>query len=431
MVTCLQKCRRNSNCTGLALGPVGNETNEYRRTCHTLWYIDESDCRDDNQCRQLGFQVFHLSRPLTTTTEMASTVSVIEDQSSTMALTTSTTIESSTTTTKFTTSTAEPSTITKESTTTTSEPSTTNMEPSTTTMEPSTTTMESSTTTMESSTTTMEPSTTTSNPSTTTAESTTETTDSTTATTESMTTTTEASTTTTESTTTTAEPSIKTTESSSTTTEPSITTTEITTTTAEPSTTTTESTTTTPEPSGTTTTTEGSECAGGMFDSAAYSKCKDNELELKCGTPLATFVCPNQPRDQHIINGLTADVALFKDSNMKSICKNVFQQSTFELKSKKTPYEPFDGMMGCDTDEIITSIEVCYEKTLKFISVECSKLMYKYKLEDSRDAISNSKQDRKNAVCPEDKTLVTLTLNKEDDGDVDVKIECAKIVTEM
>ncbi|GBM55596.1 hypothetical protein AVEN_74549-1 [Araneus ventricosus] len=61
MVTCLQKCRSDSNCTGLALGPIDNETETYSRTCHTLWDINEADCDEWEACKFEGFQVFHAS----------------------------------------------------------------------------------------------------------------------------------------------------------------------------------------------------------------------------------------------------------------------------------------------------------------------------------------------------------------------------------
>ncbi|GFS76734.1 uncharacterized protein TNCV_1622921 [Trichonephila clavipes] len=59
MVTCLQKCRSDSDCTGLALGPVQEDTEDYARTCHTLKGINEMDCSSDEDCKQEGFQVYH------------------------------------------------------------------------------------------------------------------------------------------------------------------------------------------------------------------------------------------------------------------------------------------------------------------------------------------------------------------------------------
>ncbi|GIY56569.1 uncharacterized protein CDAR_220531 [Caerostris darwini] len=276
MVTCLQKCRSDSNCTGLALGPVNNETDDYTRTCYTLWDINEFDCIAKDVCKHEGFHVYHMSQPITTTTEMESTTEMTS---------------TSTTTDRATTSTTELPSTTKPPMTTTTEA------------------MSSST--------------------------------------ESATTTTEA---------------------------------------------------------------------------------KPDRYSENCKGTVTSIICSaGGPRSQQHVYGLTATVPLFTDATMKVKCANAFQQTVFKMDSEKSAYTPFSGQMGCKPDQTITGIDVCFEGELKYVAIECNTLVSGYSLEDSKDSAGNSKQDLNNAICADEKAMVTLKLNKNDNGEIFVKIGCAKI----
>ncbi|GFY47342.1 uncharacterized protein TNIN_61951 [Trichonephila inaurata madagascariensis] len=496
MITCLQKCRNNPNCSGLALGPLPEETDNFARTCYTLWDVNEVDCEKDD-CKKEGFQVYHTSKPVTITTEIptttnaptttsttevpimttenmtitstqAATSTTTENQATTTqastttttgapntttkALITTTSKAPTTTTTEFTatTSTVAPSTTTTEaptttttkapSTTTTKAPTTTTTEtPIPTTKSPTTTSTETPTTTTTeapTTTTTKAPTTTTTKaPTTTTTETPTPTTKSPTTTvgTPTTTTTTEIPTTATEKDTTTittlapttSEP---TTSKATTTTEPTTTTTKATTTT-EPTSTTTKTTTTT-EPTTTTTleptTTKASKCSDNGIGSSVYSKCKDQDFG-ECAGDLARLMCDN-PQDQIHITGLTAQVPLFSDKNMEAKCKNKFNKGIFSMNVEKSVHSPFSEDMKCGSSETITGIEVCFEDSLKYISIECNPLLPTYKLDSTVDSVENSKQDLGNAICTNDKAMVSLKLSKEDNGNIGVEIRCAKIV---
>ncbi|GIY56570.1 uncharacterized protein CDAR_220541 [Caerostris darwini] len=488
MISCLQKCRADTNCTGLALGPMNNETDEYTRTCHTLWDINEQDCKEldpEESCNRTGFQVFHLTKPLTSTTEIPSTTQAtstilttenipisstttknittttedattaetptttvklsstteISTTETPMVPTTTTAMEDTTTTTKSTTTTTEITTTTKPTTTatkeptttTTTEPTTTTTEPTTTTTEPTTTTTEPTTTTTKSTTTTTKPTTTTTTePTTTTMEPTTTTMEPTTTTTESTTTTTttEPTTTTTESTTTTTKPT------TTTTTEPTTTTTESTsTTTTEPTTTTTKeptTTTTTREPTttttmGTTTTTESAECTEG-FGSQLMSKCGAEKYEGPCKGQSKNIMCQGATRLQQHVRGLTSKAPLFADVTMDVECKNEYQNNIFKSEGEMIAYKPFSGIMACDEDQAIEAIEMCFESDLKYVAIECSPLAFNYKLEGTVEHAGNTKEDLGNAACPDEKAMITLKLNKDSDGKINVAIGCDKVV---
>ncbi|GFS76702.1 retrovirus-related Pol polyprotein from transposon 17.6 [Trichonephila clavipes] len=75
-----------------------------------------------------------------------------------------------------------------------------------------------------------------------------------------------------------------------------------------------------------------------------------------------------------------------------------------------------------------SGIEVCFEDSLKYISIECNSLLPTYKLDSTVDSVENSQQDLGNAICTNDKAMVSLKLSKEDNGNIGVKIGCAKIV---
>ncbi|GFY48090.1 uncharacterized protein TNIN_177951 [Trichonephila inaurata madagascariensis] len=46
MISCLQNCRNNSDCSGIAIGNFTEDSQNYSRTCHTLSGIDTADCED-------------------------------------------------------------------------------------------------------------------------------------------------------------------------------------------------------------------------------------------------------------------------------------------------------------------------------------------------------------------------------------------------
>ncbi|GFS80135.1 uncharacterized protein NPIL_375362 [Nephila pilipes] len=442
MITCLQKCRNDPNCTGLALGPLPEESENYARTCYTLWDINEVDCEEEEDCKKEGFQVYHISKPITTTTQIPSTTKAPTTTSTTEIPITTTTEKMTTTTTQAatTTTTERPTTTTKVPTTTT-----TTEAPTTTTKAPTTTTKASTTTTTKAptTTTTKAPTTTTTRvPTTTTTKAPTTTTEvpSTTTTTETPTTitTTEAPTTTTTTenpTTTTTKAPTTTTKAPTTTTEPTTTTTKATTTTTtKPTTTTEKPTTTTEKPTTTTvapTTTKAPKCAGGYGGNSYYNDCKDKDYEDDyeggdCQGTVTSIMC-EAPRDQKHVTGLTATVPLFSDASMKVKCKNQYQRNVFEMDSKKSTHNPFGGVMECKSDQTITGIDLCFEDSLKYVAIECNTLVPTYKLDSTVDSSGNSKQDPGNALCADDKAMISLKLSKDDNGDISVKIGCAKI----
>ncbi|GFY47341.1 uncharacterized protein TNIN_61941 [Trichonephila inaurata madagascariensis] len=464
MVTCLQKCRSDSDCTGLALGPVQEDTEDYARTCHTLKGINEMDCSSDEDCKQEGFQVYHISKPLTTTTTeipKTSTTTTTEVTSTTEKETTTTSTEILTTTTTTqeptTTTTAKPTTTTtteRTTTTTTTEPTTTKEPTTTTTTEAATTTTAkpttttttkpTTTTTEVTSTTTTEPTTTTTKPTTTTtAEPTTTTTaDPTTTTTTEPTTTTTAeptTTTTTEpTTTTTTEPTTTTTTKPTTTTtaEPTTTTTTkatTTTTTEAPTTTTTEATTTTTKAPTTTTTmptttTTESSCSG-KYGNSYYGACDSQTYEGGgCQGQSKTIVCSGSYRAKQHVLGLSANAPLFTDITMEVNCKDEFNDNIYEMDIPKTAYKPFSGKLGCEDGQTITGIDVCFEGDLKYVAIECNTLTYNFKLKGSVEKSGNSKADPSKAACPGDKAMISLQLNKDEEGNIEVAITCDKIV---
>ncbi|GFS80137.1 uncharacterized protein NPIL_375371 [Nephila pilipes] len=450
MVTCLQRCRSDSDCNGLALGPVQEGTEDYARTCHTLKGINEMDCDGGDDCKQEGFQVYHLSKPLTTTTTeippttQASTTTTTEITSTTEK---ETTTEKVTTTTEFptTTMTEEPTTIAKTSTsqpttTLTETPTTTTTTEPTTTKEPTTTTEATTTTTTKATTTTTtEPTTTTTAKPTTTT-----TTESTTTTTAKPTTTTAepTTTTTTEPTTTTAKPTTTTTKPTTTTTKPTTTTSKPTTTTTTQSAITTTSepiTTTTAKPitttevltttskATTTTTTAPSSCSG-PFGSSEFTGCDSQKYEGGCQGQSKSITCSGGYRENKLVFGLTANAPLFTDITMDVKCKDVYNQAIFEMDIPKTAYKPFSGVLGCDKGQTITGIDVCFEGDLKYVAIECNTLNPNFKLEGSTEKSGNSKQDPSNAGCPGDKAMASLQLSKDNEGNIQVAINCDKII---
>ncbi|GFR08450.1 uncharacterized protein TNCT_314701 [Trichonephila clavata] len=48
MISCLQNCRNNSDCSGIAIGSFTEDSQNYSRTCHTLSGIDTANCEDDS-----------------------------------------------------------------------------------------------------------------------------------------------------------------------------------------------------------------------------------------------------------------------------------------------------------------------------------------------------------------------------------------------
>ncbi|GFY09641.1 uncharacterized protein TNCV_381361 [Trichonephila clavipes] len=57
MISCLQNCRNNSDCSGIAIGSFTEDSQNYSRTCHTLSGIDTADCEDDS-CDTEGYMIF-------------------------------------------------------------------------------------------------------------------------------------------------------------------------------------------------------------------------------------------------------------------------------------------------------------------------------------------------------------------------------------
>ncbi|KAG8197047.1 hypothetical protein JTE90_004316 [Oedothorax gibbosus] len=59
LITCLQQCRNDGNCQGLAVNSVTDEAENYTRTCYTLKNIDFSKCKD-GACDSEGTMVYQL-----------------------------------------------------------------------------------------------------------------------------------------------------------------------------------------------------------------------------------------------------------------------------------------------------------------------------------------------------------------------------------
>ncbi|CAL1297749.1 unnamed protein product [Larinioides sclopetarius] len=417
LVTCLQKCKDAINCSALALGPLRETEEDFVRTCYTLSEITEADCDENNSCEKKGFQVFHLSKPMqpTAKTENPSTTTEASTyDSSTTSVASSTTVGISTAVDISTTTTKVPFSITQVSSTT-NEPSTPTTESLTTTNEPSTPTTESLTITNEPSTPTTESLTTTHEPHTTTTESTTSTTYAVTENSGSTSATTNApippktSTVTSESSSTSTESPSTITESLSPMSESTTTTNEVTSVGTEIGTSTTGS---------STTTTDASDCSNSDSPDCQI----DNRRNSKCSGTEASIIC-REPRDQLQVFGLVSifsfrTAPLFSDARMQVRCKNEFSQSLFKMKTRKDTYNPFDGTMGCKPDHTITGIDVCFQGELKYISVECNPLQPGFTIEDKTDMAGNSKQDPAQANCPEEKSMISLRLNKDSNGEI-------------
>ncbi|GIY63513.1 uncharacterized protein CDAR_393221 [Caerostris darwini] len=414
MVTCLQKCRNDTDCSGMALGPLREDSDKFQRTCITLSDVEESDCDDNDDCEREKFQVFQFLKPMkpTTTTKLLTTstkypITTTEiSTTTTRATTLSTTTEAQTTTSEILTSTTEASSTTTTRNTPTA---TTVSETSSTAASTSTTTKNTPTTTTESETTI----TTAASTSTTTATSTSTTARNTPTATTERETTTGASTSTT---TTTAASNYTTTRNTPTTT-------------TEGGTTTTEtiSSTTDAGTSTLSTTTQSSECSD-ADDNPQAANCKVAERQKqKCGGVEASIIC-SEPRDQSFVFGLVSSVPLFTDVRMQVRCKNQFSQAVFKMETKKDTYNPFAGTMGCNPDETIIGIDVCFQGELKYVSVECCPIQPGFTIDNSTVMAGNSKQDPVRATCPEEKSMITLRLNKDSNGDINVSIGCAKII---
>ncbi|XP_055949686.1 location of vulva defective 1-like [Argiope bruennichi] len=385
LVTCLQKCRYDTNCSALALGPILEKEDDFVRSCYTLSEINESDCEENDSCERKGFQVFHLSKPrkeTTTENPTTTTTEISTDTSSKTTAASSSTVGISTTT-KNTYSTTQASS--------TSEPSTSTTEFSTTTASPSTTT-ESLISTTDGSTTDSESTSTTANDMTTSKTSTT-----------------------------TSKSPSSSIDSSSTTEETSSTISEsITTSTVATSTVTEVG---TPSTAASETTTDASDCSNSDSPDCQI----DNRRNSKCSGTEASIIC-NEPRDQLQVFGLVASAPLFSDAKMQVRCRDEFSQSLFKMKTQKDTYNPFDGTMGCKPDYTITGIDVCFQGELKYVSVECNPLQDGFTIEDKTDMAGNSKQDPAQALCPEKKSMISLKLNKDSNGEINVRIGCSKVV---
>ncbi|XP_054715374.1 integumentary mucin C.1-like [Uloborus diversus] len=360
MVTCLQKCRINENCTGLALGPLKEDLEDYARTCHLLSYVDDSECFENDECDKKEFQVYQLADlkriPETTT---ATTTTTAATTTTTVATTTEaeTTTEKTTTTPATTTTTTPATTTTTAATTSTTEPTTTTTEKTTTTTAMTTTT-EAATTTSEATTTEKATTTTTSRPTTTTV----------------------ADTTTTEEPTTTEQP----------------------TTTSAP--TTTEAPTTTSKPT------------------------EPETVPAECRTPPGNIVC-TEPKLQNIVYGLISKFPLFSDASMEVQCENPFTQDIFKRStSERTAYKPFSGLFPCEDNQVMTGIEVCFEGDLKYIAVECTTVQDGFVVKrDDIKGDNNTPQQPEKTSCPDKMAMVSLKLEKDDEGKIAVYIQCAAI----
>ncbi|GIY87041.1 uncharacterized protein CEXT_788431 [Caerostris extrusa] len=58
MVTCLQKCRNDTDCSGVALGPVREDSDGFQRACITLSNVEESDCDENDDCARENSKCF-------------------------------------------------------------------------------------------------------------------------------------------------------------------------------------------------------------------------------------------------------------------------------------------------------------------------------------------------------------------------------------
>ncbi|GBM55592.1 hypothetical protein AVEN_74546-1 [Araneus ventricosus] len=120
---------------------------------------------------------------------------------------------------------------------------------------------------------------------------------------------------------------------------------------------------------------------------------------------------------------------LFTDATMDVACQNDFQENVFEMDIPKQPYHPFEGLMKCKDNQVITGIDLCFEGELKYVAIECNTInQYKFELEGKIEASGNSETDPANANCPQKKALVSLKLSKNDNGKISVEIGCDKIV---
>ena len=64
MITCVKNCQKNSECGGVALGPLDEDEKEHSRTCLLLANVDEEDCNADYNCSRDGFQVYLVSEQM-------------------------------------------------------------------------------------------------------------------------------------------------------------------------------------------------------------------------------------------------------------------------------------------------------------------------------------------------------------------------------
>ncbi|GBN68404.1 hypothetical protein AVEN_61903-1 [Araneus ventricosus] len=58
MISCLQNCWNNTDCSGIAIGNFTEDSQNYSRICHTLTGIDTSQCEDEDSCPAEGYFVF-------------------------------------------------------------------------------------------------------------------------------------------------------------------------------------------------------------------------------------------------------------------------------------------------------------------------------------------------------------------------------------
>ncbi|GFT16778.1 uncharacterized protein NPIL_277211 [Nephila pilipes] len=325
LVTCLQKCRSDVKCSGMALGPLKEERDEFVRTCHILSNITESDCYNNNDCRVEGFQLFHVCVSFTSIKFIyigsVKNSSTANPQAEITTTESTTTLNSPSTTAKLLTSTESSIAPFTKSLTITESHST----PSTET--PFTTTNEAETTT----------------------------------------------------------------------------------------------------PLKTTTTTEATACSDEDKISQS-SECKAKSLEAHCNGRESSIFCRDEPREQLTVFGLVATAPLFSDANMQVRCKNEFSESIFKMDSRKDTYIPFGVTMGCNADQAITGIDVCFQGDLKYVSVECNTVQPDYVIENATEEAGNSKSDPARAVCPSNKSMISLRLNKDSSGEINVKIGCSKII---
>ncbi|GFY57471.1 uncharacterized protein TNIN_213081 [Trichonephila inaurata madagascariensis] len=113
---------------------------------------------------------------------------------------------------------------------------------------------------------------------------------------------------------------------------------------------------------------------------------------------------------------------------MQVRCENEFSQSLFKMDSQKDTYFPFGNTMGCNPDQAITGIDVCFEGDLKYVSVECNTIQPGYIIDNATDVAGNSKNSPTRATCPDKKSMISLRLNKDTNGEINVRIGCSKII---